>query len=273
MRILFVIVFLIAGNILQAKGPEKSIVYKQADTTRLKLHILYPDNFRAGESRPAVIFFFGGGWTKGNFNQFRPQAEHYCDKGLISILAEYRVESRNNTTPFEALADAKSAIRYLRANAVRLGISSDSIIASGGSAGGHLAAATAGVEGFDDANDDLSVSCIPNVLVLFNPVLDNGPEGCGYDRIQARFPAFSPLHNIRSGLPPTIIFLGTNDHLIPVSTMQHYQTEMHKYGNRCELFTYEGQKHGFFNKWPGNPYYDLTLAEADKFLYSLGYLK
>lgn len=56
---------------------------------------------------------------------------------------------------------------------------------SGGSAGGHLAAAIASIDGFNDATDDLSVSCKPNLLVLFNPVLDNGPEGYGYDRVKS----------------------------------------------------------------------------------------
>jgi len=43
---------------------------------------------------------------------------------------------------------------------------------------------------------------------------------------------------------------------------------MKKAGNRCELAGYEGQAHGFFN----SARYAETLAEADKFLVSLGYL-
>jgi acetyl esterase/lipase len=39
-------------------------------------------------------------------------------------------------------------------------------------------------------------------------------------------------------------------------------------GNRCELVGYEGQPHGFFNKSK----YAETLAAADDFLVSLGYL-
>lgn len=35
-------------------------------------------------------------------------------KGIICFLADYRVKERNNTTPFEALMDAKSAIRYIK---------------------------------------------------------------------------------------------------------------------------------------------------------------
>ena len=39
-------------------------------------------------------------------------------------------------------------------------------------------------------------------------------------------------------------------------------------GNRCDLIGYEGEKHSFFNKSK----YAETLAVADDFLVSLGYL-
>jgi acetyl esterase len=83
--------------------------------------------------------------------------------------------------------------------------------------------------------------------VLFNPVIDNGPGGYGYERISDSYKSFSPLHNINKGAPPTIFFLGTKDKLIPVETARYYKTVMEKVGSRCELFLYEDQGHGFFN--------------------------
>jgi len=49
---------------------------------------------------------------------------------------------------------------------------------------------------------------------------------------------------------------------------------MIEYNNRCDLFLYEGQDHGFFNLKKGkeNPYFYDTLQKADAFLVSLGYL-
>ena len=193
-------------------------------------------------------------------------------RGLVCFLVDYRTENKNQTTPFESLKDAKSAIRYIRRNASELGIDATRIIASGGSAGGQLAAATALIDDYNESTDDLSVSCIPNALVLFNPVIDNGPGGYGYERIGEQYKNFSPLHNIRSGAPPTIFFLGTNDNLIPVETAEYYKKVMEKVGSRCELKLYEGEGHGFFNyNYPDN--YKLTVSETDKFLQSLGYLK
>jgi acetyl esterase/lipase len=182
------------------------------------------------------------------------------------------VHSRHGTTPFESLKDARSAIRYIRNHAERFHIEPDSIVASGGSAGGHLAAATALVDGFNDSSDDLSVSCKPNALVLFNPVIDNGPGGYGYERVGEQYKYFSPLYNISKGAPPTIFFLGTEDDLIPIETARYYQTVMEQVGSRCELLLYEGEGHGFFNYRSRYNYWQ-TVLKADEFLRSLGYIK
>jgi acetyl esterase/lipase len=246
------------------------IIYKKVDTTPLKMKVLYPDSLKENKLYPCVVFFFGGGWKTGNLNQFTNQAKHFNQKGMICFLVDYRVQSRQGTMPFESLKDAKSAIRFIRENAMQFQIDKDAVVASGGSAGGHLAAATALIDSFNENTDDFSVSAKPNALMLFNPVIDNGPGGYGFERIGDAYKIFSPLHNIQKGAPPTIIFLGTKDNLIPVQTVQYYKTVMEKVGSRCDVFLYEGATHGFFNK---QIYLEKTLAEADTFLQSLGFIK
>jgi acetyl esterase/lipase len=218
-----------------------------------------------------MIYFFGGGWNGGSTAQFKPHAKYFSGRGIVCVLVDYRVKSRQGTSPFESLKDAKSAIRYLRKNAEELNIDPDKIIASGGSAGGHLAAATATIQKFNEESDDISISAVPNALVLFNPVYDNGPGGYGYDRVGEKYLWFSPLHNIRKGAPPTIVFLGTKDKLIPVETAHYYKTVMEKVGSRCDLHLHEGEPHGFFN-YSKIKNYNSTVYKADKFLESLGYL-
>ena len=247
-------------------------VYKRIDATELKLTFYYPKSYKSGDQYPAMIFFFGGGWNGGSIDQFKPHAEYFSGRGLICVLADYRVKSRQGTTPFDAVRDAKSAIRYLRKHHEELGIDPDKIIGSGGSAGGHLAAAAGNVPGLEEKGEDLSISSKPNALVLFNPVYDNGPTGYGYERIGERYPEISPMHNIQKGSPPTITFLGTEDPLIPVETAQEYCRRMEAVGSRCDLFLYEGQKHGFFNK-RNEDKYRKTVFHADQFLAVLGYLK
>lgn len=202
--------------------------------------------------------------------QFEPHALHFAAKNMITVLVDYRVKTKHNTSPFECVKDAKSAIRYLRQHAEPLGIDANRIVASGGSAGGHLAAACFTNESLNESTDDLAISAKPNALVLFNPVIDNGKDGYGFERIGEAYVAFSPIHNVKKGFPPTIFFLGTNDKLIPVSTAQNFKQKIEEVGSRCDLFLFDNQPHGFFNK---EPYLSETIAKTDSFLMSLTYIK
>jgi len=269
-HIVTVIMALLLGY-LQCFSQEQ-VLYKQVDTTKLYMDVYYPETFDPSKEYPAIVFFFGGGWVKGSLEQFAPHANYFSQRGMVCFVADYRVKSRQNTTPFESLKDAKSAIRFIRANADRFHINISKIVAAGGSAGGHLAAATALVKDYNETTDNVAISCVPNSLVLYNPVIDNGPGGYGYDRIGDAYKNFSPLHNIQEGAPPTIIFLGTKDNLIPVETVKYYQKVMEKVNSRCDLYLYEGQGHGFFN-YKNFEYYERTVSETDKFLQSIGYLK
>lgn len=250
----------------------KHILYKQIDTIQLYMDVYSPVNMDTSISLPAMVFFFGGGWNSGTTEQFEPHAKYFANRGMVCFLADYRVNKRHGTSPFESLEDARSAIRYIRRNASMFHVDTSRIVAAGGSAGGHLAAAAAMTTGFNEENDEAAVSSVPDALVLFNPVIDNGPGGYGYDRIGESYKDFSPLHNIRSGAPPVIFFLGTEDRLIPVETARYFKTVMEKVGSRCDLFLFEGEGHGFFNLKRSVQNYTKTVYEADRFLISLGYL-
>lgn len=249
-------------------GFDTVMVYKQTGETSLKLYMFYPSDYKINNNHASIVFFFGGGWTGGNLTQFEPHAKHLASLGMVSVLADYRVRSRHGTTPFEAVADARSAMRFLKIHAGKLRLDPEKMVAAGGSAGGHLAACTAFLPGLDEPGEDLSVTSVPAALVLYNPVIDNGPEGFGFERVGERYREISPAHNIREGLPPVIFFLGTNDRLIPVATAEKFKHDMEKAGNRCDLFLYEGQPHGFFN-FRNTENYQSTLLKTVDFLKSL----
>lgn len=250
-----------------------SRVYKTVGETKLRLHIYQPPDRKQGDKLPAIVFFFGGGWRNGTPAQFVEHCRHFAARGMVAVTAEYRVRSRHNVTPLECIADAKSAMRWLRRNANKLGIDASRIAAGGGSAGGHLAAALATVKGFDDQTDDLKVSVVPNALVLFNPALDvaNIPADYGFGE-QAK--AASPLQNVRDRMPPTIIFHGTADTTVPFAQATSFCAALQQHGNACEVKAYEGRAHGFFNFGRGDGAdFKTTLKAADEFLVALGYLK
>lgn len=270
--LMFLLVFWGVGQIhSQDQSTRQSLVlcYKKTDTTELKLHVFFPPEDERPDRFPAIIFFFGGGWINGSIKHFEKQAKYLASRGMVGVLADYRTYSRFGTTPFEAVRDAKSAIRFLKANAKSLRIDSARIVAAGGSAGGHLAAA-ADLTELDEPYEDLSVSSRPHAVVMFNPVFDNGPGGYGYDRIGQRYLAISPMHNIKSGAAPAVAFFGAKDQHVPVETAALYKKKMEEAGNRFELFIYPDQAHGFFNS---GRYFLETLKQADIFLESLGYIK
>jgi len=198
-------------------------VYKTVGDTELLAFVFDPPDHKRADQRPAALFFYGGGWMTYNPGQFARQAIYLASRGMVTVVFEYRVRHRHRTTPFESVTDGKSAVRWVRANAERLGVDPKRVMAGGGSAGGHVAAAAATVPGLNEKGEDTTISCKPDALVLFNPVFDNGPpNGYGYDRVGERYREISPIHNIGKGAPPTIVFLGTEDELIPVATGRKY---------------------------------------------------
>lgn len=252
----------------------KTYVFKTIGHNKLKLYVFQPTRQQEEESVPAIVFFHGGGFSGGKVSQFENQCKYLASRGMVTVLAEYRLFNRRDITPFECVEDAKSAIRWVRAHANELGVDENRIAAAGGSAGGHLAACTALIKGYDDKTEDQNVSSTPNALVLFNPVL-NLPEGFknavsknAYEWL-TRATEISPMHNLDKGAPPTIIFHGTADEAVPIDLSLLYSEKMKELGNSCEVIAFEGAKHGFFNY---DPDYHNTLIKTDSFFIKLGYL-
>ena len=253
----------------------ESFVYKTVDQRNLKLYITKPDGWKSTDHRPAVVFFHGGGWVGGAPGQFDEHSKYLAARGMVAIQVEYQLLNRNDKqqTPANCIRDAKSAMRWVRGHAMELGIDPNRIASAGGSAGGHLAAFLGTTDGCDDDQDDVSVSARSNAMLLFNPVYDNGPGGWGTGHVGDRYQEFSPAHNISADDAPAIVFLGTNDQLIPVETAKAFQSKMKQFGLRSELHLYEGVGHGFFNfDKDENKWYRLTIAELDRFLRELGWL-
>jgi acetyl esterase len=257
-------------------------VYRAVGDVKLNAYIFEPKGHAKTDRRPVAVFFFGGGWKGGTPGQFLPQCLHLAERGMMAISVDYRVKSRHNVFPQDCVRDAKAAIRWVRANAQRLGVDPDRVVAGGGSSGGHLAAATALLPGFED-DDNKGVSSTPNAMLLFNPAVVMAPVDGHPDllpaekfadiaeRCDGRPQEVSPYHFVRAGLPPSVIFHGMNDEAVPFPTVQLFQKAMSAAGNRCELKAYEGQPHGFFNpgRWKDEAgagaklHYYKTLAEVD----------
>ncbi len=249
--------------------PEETYVYKQTPQGDLTLHFNFPYDWTLEDKRPAVVFFFGGGWVKGSVDHFAYQAAYLARRGLVAARADYRVHSRHATSVTDCVEDAKSAMRWVRKNAFTFGVDENRIVAAGGSAGGHLAACSFSVDGFNAPSDATEVSCRPNLLALFNPVLNVHTK-----RWSKRVPspelakAISPLYTWSEDAPPMVMFYAKDDSMF-VDAKDFMQTAR-DVNAPATLYTTDKGGHGFFNN---QPWLDKTLFLLDQFLIEHGYVE
>ncbi len=249
----------------------ETLVYRQTPQGELEMSVLRPATVEG--PLPGVVLFYGGGWIGGKIGQFDGQGQWLADRGMVVIQPAYRTRNGHGTTPFEAVEDAFAAFRYVRENADKFGIDPDRLAAGGGSAGGHLAAALATLDAKTMGAGDADIDPMPNALVLFNPVYDNSETGYGYERVKERWQSFSPTHNLNDKMPPTLVMLGDEDHLIPVATAEAFRDAQKALGVRSKLIIYEGQKHGFFNYASSPESFVATRQAMGEFFASLGWIK
>jgi acetyl esterase len=228
--------------------PHKIVTYKTVGERELTLHIFQAEGFRTSDSRPAFVAIHGGGWVGGTPQRFYPYANALVDKGYVGFSVEYSLfDAKKGITVFDCVKDGRAAIRYIRTHAKELGIDPNRIAVSGGSAGGHVAAGTALFDGIDHADDDLSVSCRPDALILLFPVIDTSAKGYGMNRIGEKWAEISPVDRVKAGASPTLVFHGDADKTTPYAGSKLFTDKMKEAGNVCELVTHPGGGHGHIN--------------------------
>lgn len=251
---------------LQPVNGKSVVVFKTTPQGNLKINLFFPKDWKEGDHRPGIVFFFGGGMAFGDTSQFTMKCEYFAGRGMVAAAPEYRISSKHHTEPEIGLADTRSAIRWLRMNAGSLGIDPQRIVAGGSSSGAWCAMIPAyNNKAYVPPGEDPSVSSRPDAVVLY---YGGGPYGpCkGYPQ--------GSNYTVTPHGPPVIMFIGTEDG--GVAGCRDLLAQMTAAGNRCELYTAKGQKHGFCGAAaPGgdNPWQDLVLEYTDRFLASLGYLK
>jgi arylsulfatase A-like enzyme/acetyl esterase/lipase len=257
-----------AARVDEAITPTRRVVYKTVGDRKLELHLFEPAGHKATDRRTCFVAIHGGGWVGGQPSRFYRFAAHFAKLGCVGVSVQYRLLNKtDNTTVFDCVKDGRSAVRYLRQHAEELGIDPQKIVVSGGSAGGHVAAATALFEGIDEPGEDVKISCVPNALVLYFPVIDTSTEGYGNAKCGEHWQELSPLHRVKAGAPPTLILHGTADTTTPFKGAKAFVEAMHQAGNRCDLIAHEGGKHGYFM---ANPvWFNEAMQQTEDFLKSL----
>lgn len=149
------------------------IIYRQQP--QRKLTVYYPDGWQKSDRRPVLVIL------RCNIPA---QREHFRQLGMVIVKPQLANVSHGRLPglsleeiaklprPRHQVEDTKSAIRFIRANASRLGIDSEKITATGTSGGGDLALQAAINQAFEHSQDDRSISPRPNALVLYCPAFD-----------------------------------------------------------------------------------------------------
>lgn len=247
--------------------PDLMEKYKSTKERDIYLHIFFPKKIYESKAEyPTLVFFHGGGWKGGKPRMFYKLCDYFSNNGFECIAVEYRTGNNSGTGPREAIEDAKSAIRYIRMHAKSLMIDPNKLIVGGSSAGGHLALTTVFEKNINAVDDNLSISPIPNALVLYNPIIDTSIDGYGYKTVKNYWKDISPLHNIYKRFPPTVIFLGTKDRLVPLSTAERFCKKIKSKSGKCTLILYSNAKHSFFYK---KKFYKNVRDKTELFINSL----
>lgn len=206
---------------------EKDVEYGREGDVPLLLDVYRPSNITT--PRPAIVFIHGGGWVKGSRKDYTIYAQQFAEWGYVAATVGYRF---SDVAKFPAcVSDTKCAIRWLRANAARLGINPDQIAAAGGSGGGYLAM----MLGYSSYMPELEgtggnpgvSSAVQAVIDLYGPTDFTAPEaqnhesvvglmGKPYTEIPDMYSKASPITRVTAGAPPTFIIQGTLDSIVPV---------------------------------------------------------
>ena len=240
-------------------------VYGQRHGENLVLEIVRPTQ----PNGLGVLLLVSGSW-KSSTNGFRPWMAAPLLRRGYTVIAVSHV-SQPKATIMEIVEDMHRAVRFTRLHASEWGIDPHRLGVTGGSAGGHLSLmlATRGGPGNPQAPDPVDrQSSAVQAAAIFYPVTDLLNLGTSTENLgdggppksfvqgfgpHSREPSVwkqigrdtSPIYFVRSNLPPTLIYHGDADTLVPLDQSQRYQETAQHQGSIVELVVHPGGKHGW----------------------------
>jgi acetyl esterase len=246
------------------------LTFKTAGTSPLRMRRVRPAGWNKSKRLPALVMFFGGGWTGDCAGEFKWMKDYFKDQGFAVFIAEYRLGA-----PIEqkAIPDSKAAIRWVRANADTLGVDPDKIISYGSSAGGHLAAAVGTVKGYELPGENLAISSRPNCMISLWPVMDLTKSFGNMTSVDAKL--VSPAWALSDTVPPILVMTGGNDPYLSGVKQFNTNAAAYKFEHQYKEFPNAGHDFGFRPVGAtdkGNAGEDSTIAWSMAFLKQRGLL-
>jgi acetyl esterase/lipase len=267
---------------------EPDVVHGRKYGAALVMDVYTPKGKRNGAG---VVFVVSGGlWSGPEYvclPFFTQPIGNLAEKGYVVFAVMHG--SQPKYTLLEIKDDLPRAVRYVRAHATRFGVRPDRLGIMGYSSGGHLAllAAVTGTPGDPKAEDPVDressklqavVAYYPNTdLLNYGPAnrlisehfaaLKLGVDACydfhRWDKEKALFVplseaekrvvlrATSPLMYVTADGPPTLLFHGDQDTVVPIQQSHVFARRMGEVGAQCKLVVAKGAGHGWKTPLPG----------------------
>jgi acetyl esterase/lipase len=243
------------------------VVYGQRQGKDLTMDVLRP----AKPNGIGIVLMASGGW-KSHAGSFRTWIAAPILRRGYTVFAVYHI-AQPQATVMEITQDVNRAVRYIRHNAQNYGVDPQRLGVTGGSSGGHLSLmlATRGGPGPADATDpvDRESSAI-QAVAIFYPVTDLlnlgkstenlgdggpprsfvkafGPQSTNLAVWKVIGREMSPIYYVTSNLPPSLIYHGDADTLVPLDQSERFQVEARKLGRTVQVVVHHGGKHGWLS--------------------------
>jgi len=217
----------------------------------MNLFVYKPEGWAATDRRPALVYFFGGGWTKGTPLKSASWARWAAERGMVGIAPDYRTKNRFGTSPLSSVADGRAAFNWVAEHAAELGIDPEKIVVGGTSAGGHVALWTA-IEGLPPGSNPAESPKVKPAAIFLSSAVTDTSRATGYtpSRFGEDAQALSPAHQLDIKMPPVLMFHAADDSLVDYRTAVALHDVLKASGNACELVTVPRGGHGYSSNFP-----------------------
>lgn len=209
----------------------REFVYAKSGSEDVRLDIYYPRTPAPPGGYPLIIWLHGGGWILGSKRQ-DVFVRHFPQYGYAIASIEYRLAQHE---PFPAqIRDVRTATWWLHKNAKDLELDPSKFVVAGQSAGGHLALLLGLTQGEKKKGwgPILPKGTIKAVAALYPPTdllrlvppsaRDNPIHPVALllgDKVNKRIKLAkqaSPVNHVSPGDPPTLLFHGSEDPIVPI---------------------------------------------------------
>jgi len=253
------------------------IVFARYGKRSLKLDLYMP--VKHDGAAPGVIAIRGGGWMVNDRREFAHVASALAERGLVAASIEYR--TADETLYPAAIQDVKAAIRWMRANARKYGVSPEAIGVLGGSSGAYMAlmaGLTANDRSLEGAGGHQNISSRVQAVVAMAAPTDLRSLDAGARRTLVRILRASPEQNlglwaqaspaqrVSANGPPVLLLHSDADEAVSPEQSTRFAELYRQAGATAQLTLLPRAPHAF---WNYQPWFEQVMEQSAAFFHNI----